>query len=439
LTEDSLAVAIEALSWMAYSGVGERTALLKASRQMNITGLGDLRQGHKWVMETSRFLNRLDWIISEVIPNRVTEDTPHGIRSLLRILAYVRFVDSKPTVVLERMAAWGRQIIGWRELHPYEECIARLASASTNPSTNFLPEVERLSVDTCHPTWYVRHLIRSFGRIFALRVLKRDLTPVANYARANELKTETGSSLGEQLHASKVGALDNVYLLNKLGGADTRAQLASTGKIVIQDFASIVAGLVASPKPNQTVLDVCASPGNKTSHLAAQMKNRGEIYSIELSQSRSLQWKREMVRTGCSIATLVRADARELPVRVQANLVLVDPPCSNSGVFARNPASKWRVTPGRLREQIRLQSEILEAASQRLTYGGTLIYCTCSILPEEDELVVEHFLKKNPDFTLSPQTPFFGCPGERGLTDCQRFYPHLHDCNGYFIAKMRKG
>jgi 16S rRNA (cytosine967-C5)-methyltransferase len=169
------------------------------------------------------------------------------------------------------------------------------------------------------------------------------------------------------------------------------------------------------------------------------MDNEGEIYSVEISPSRSLQWKKETKRTGCSIATLIRADARKLPLRNQADLALVDPPCSNSGVFARNPANKWRVTLALLKDLIRSQGEILQAASERIIDGGTLVYCTCSLLPEENELVVEAFLKKNPEFVLRPQVPFLGREGLRGLSYCQRFYPHLHDCNGYFIAKMRKG
>lgn len=439
MTKDSLALAIEALSWMAYTGIGERTALLKASQQMNITGWSDLRQAHKWIMETSRYQNRLDWFISQVIPDDVMKDTSHGIRSLFRILAYIRFIDSKPAAALERIVGWARQTLGWRELRPYEQDIARLVFDSPNPPTGHLPESEKLSLETCHPAWYVRRLILTFGRDFALRILKRDLRPVATFARVNELKAESESSVAEQLHASKVNGVENVYVLDRGVGADARAKLASSGKVVIQDLGSIVTGLVASPRAGQVVLDLCASPGNKTSHLAALMGNRGEIYSVEISPSRSLQWKKETSRTGCSIATLIRADARKLPLRNQADVALVDPPCSNSGVFARNPASKWRVTPARLKDLIRSQGEILQAASERLIDGGTLVYCTCSVLPEENEFVVEVFLKKNPEFVLSPQIPFLGRAGLRGLGNCQRFYPHLHDCNGYFIAKMRKG
>jgi 16S rRNA (cytosine967-C5)-methyltransferase len=439
LTKDSLAVAIEALSWMAYTGIGERSALLKTAQQMNITERGDLRQAHKWIMETSRFQNRLDWFISQNVPQKELKDASHGIRSLLRILAYLRFVDSKPLTDLNRFVGWARQIIGWQELRPYEEYIARLVSGKRKLSVSQLSEYERLSLETCHPAWYVQRVTLTFGRPAGLKILKRDLSPVSTFARINELRAEDIMSITEQLYASKVDALDRVYVMDKVSKASGLGALASSGKIVIQDLGSIVAGLVAGPKPGQVVLDLCASPGNKTSHLAAQMRNDGEIYSVELSSSRSLQWKKQMVRTGCSIASLIRADAEKLPFRIQADVALVDPPCSNSGVFARNPASKWRTASARMKELIHSQARILQAASERLMGGGTLVYCTCSILPEENEFVVGAFLKKNPEFTLIPQIPFLGCRGLRGLKDCQRFYPHLHDCNGYFVAKMRKG
>jgi len=438
LLRDALGVAVEALSWMAYEGIGERAALLRASQQLNITSPSDLREAHKWVMETSRFQNRLDWFVMQVVPEELIKNASHGIRSLLRILAYLRFIDSKPASVLQRIVGVSRQTIGWRELRPYEESIARLVSSNPNSYVGHTPEFERVSLETCHPIWYVKRLIVTFGRPLALTILKRDLSTVATFARVNELKRENQTSFDEQLHSSQVKVVENVYALDKGGRADARAKLASSGEIVIQDLGSIVAGLVAAPGPGQVVLDVCASPGNKTSHLAAQMGNDGEIYSLEISASRSLQWKREMIRTGCRIATLIMADATKLPIRIQADVVLVDPPCSNSGVFARDPTSKWRLTPTRLKELVRAQGEILQEASEQLNEGGTLVYCTCSILPEENELVVETFLKKNPEYTLTQQRPFLGCPGLRGLSDCQRFFPHLHNCNGYFIAKMRK-
>jgi 16S rRNA (cytosine967-C5)-methyltransferase len=196
--------------------------------------------------------------------------------------------------------------------------------------------------------------------------------------------------------------------------------------------------LVASPKQGEIVLELCAAPGNKTSHLAALMDNKGEIYSVDISERRLSRWRLETQRTGVTIAHSILADARKIPSHVEADVVLVDPPCSNTGVFARNPSIKWKTSTANIDEFASRQRLILEAAAAHVRRNGTLVYCTCTVLPEENEFVIEDFLRREPTFRLVPQTPFLGSPGLRGLALCQRFYPHIHECNGYFIAKMRK-
>ena len=437
MTKDSLALTIEALSWMAYTGIGERSALLKASKQLELNNPDDLRQAHRLIMETTRFQNRVDWLVSKSIPDQTIKQASHGVRSLLKIIAYSKYVAAKSANQLEVIVGWARQIFGWRDLQPYEMSIARLVSGSTRYNSRELPELERVAIETCHPAWYVERLTNIYGRAGALKILVRNLRPVLTFARVNPLRNTDEGLVAKQLDAVKVNGVTNAYLLER-SSHSTRAKLSASGEIVIQDLASIVAGLVASPRAGQLVLDVCASPGNKTSHLAAQMDNQGEIYSIELSADRIRHWKREVTRSGCSIASPILGDASNCPIKDQVDIAMVDPPCSNTGVFARDPVSKWRVTLGRIAELSLRQSTILQAASDQVRPGGALVYCTCSILPEENEFVVETFLRKNPDFKLVPQTPFVGSPGLRGLANCQRFYSHLHDCNGYFISKMER-
>ncbi len=285
LTNDSLALTIEALSWMAYTGIGERSALLKASRQLGLNNLNDLRQAHRLIMETTRFQNRLDWLISQSVPEERTKQASHGIRSLFRIIAYSKYVDTKRVHQLEVIVGWARQIFGWRDLQRYEEDIARLVSRSEPNGYRGLPEFERVAVETCNPAWYVKRLIQIFGRSIALKILTRNLRPVSTFAHLNPLRNKDESLVAKQLNAVKVNGVENAFLLEK-SSQPNRAKLSASGEIVIQDLASIVAGLVASPRAGQSVLDVCASPGNKTTHLAAQMDNLGEIYSIELSPNR---------------------------------------------------------------------------------------------------------------------------------------------------------
>jgi 16S rRNA (cytosine967-C5)-methyltransferase len=441
LTKDSLAVAIEALSWMAYANLGERSALFKAAEQLGVSKTSELRQAHRLVMETTRFQNRLEYLISQVMAQDEIKRAPHGISSFLKMLAYLKYVDGASQKNLAKTVSWARQALGWRELHPYEERIALIVSGSIPIRVDALPEFEKLSFETCHPSWFVERLVRLFGRNRALQMLRRNLQPVPAYARLNSLKvTDEAEKLriAKGLGGSKIEGVENVLRLGKPTRALHQSDLFASGAIVVQDLASITAGLVASPKLGQTVFDICSAPGNKTTHLAEQMQNKGVIYSIDISDQRLMYWTKEINRTGCSIAMPIRADGRRIPLQHEADVLLLDPPCSNTGVFARNPAIKWKTTSARVNEFSLKQYAMLQAASEHVGPNGTLVYCTCSILPEENEYVLEAFLRQNPNFKVVPQTPFLGSPGLRGFDRCQRFYTHLHECNGYFIAKLQR-
>jgi 16S rRNA (cytosine(967)-C(5))-methyltransferase len=438
LTRNSLAIAIEALSWMAYSGIGERTALFKAAEQFERTP-GDLRQAHRLIMETTRFQNRLVYIISRALSADQFHGAPHGVTSFLKILSFLTYIAGAGDEELERNVNWARQTLGWKELHPYERSIALIASRSLSMDIRKLTELERLSLETCHPQWLVKRFFDVFGRAFAVRLLRRNLLPLPTYIRINPLKvaTERKHELPAHIRSSPVRQLPDIWRLES-GEAITRSRLWVEGKIVIQDLASIITGLIASPGFGSRVLDLCAAPGNKTSHLASMMGNKGEIYSIEVSGKRLSHWRMEIERTGCSIVSPICADAGKIPTSDEFDLVLVDPPCSNTGALAKNPSIKWRITPARLREFASRQHAILHEALKHVRSGGTLVYCTCSILPEENEEIIQDLLSRNPDFKLARQEPFLGSPGLRGLDLCQRFYPQIHDCNGYFIAKLKR-
>jgi len=439
LTKSSLAIAIEALSWMAYSGMGERTALFKAAEQIGAAP-GDLQQAHRLIMETTRFQNRLDHILTRTLNPKQLQRTPHGVTSFLRILAYLTYITRARESELERNVKWARQVLSWKELHPYEKSIALIASGTLRTNGQELTEIEQLAFDTCHPSWLVERLVAVFGRGFALQLLQRNLRPLATYIRTNPPRVDIAKpyALPAHIRYSPIPQLAGVWRLDGPAEGLVRSKAWSEGEVVIQDLASITTSLVASPNPGEKVLDLCAAPGNKTSHLASIMRNKGEIYSIDTSQKRLTHWRREMERTSCSIATPICADARSIPISIEADLVLVDPPCSNTGVLAKNPSIKWRITPARVSELVNRQYAILHEASKHARSGGSLVYCTCSILPEENEEVIETFLSRNPEFKIVRQTPILGSPGIRGFDKCQRFYPNLHDCNGYFIAKLKK-
>ena len=169
------------------------------------------------------------------------------------------------------------------------------------------------------------------------------------------------------------------------------------------------------------------------------MHNDGRIASVDFSNRRMKVWKKETARMGTRIADPVIADAcASLPFNLQADLVVLDPPCTSTGVFAKQPSAKWRLRPKSIEKMAAIQWKMINNCAEKVVAGGALTYSTCSITVEENELMIERFLKWHPEFTLAEIEPKMGLPGLRELTRCQRLYPQLHQCNGFFIAKLQK-
>jgi 16S rRNA (cytosine967-C5)-methyltransferase len=123
---------------------------------------------------------------------------------------------------------------------------------------------------------------------------------------------------------------------------------------------------------------------------------------------------------------------------VKADLLILDPPCTGTGTFGRSPSAKWRLAPNSIEKMAEVQWQMLNNCSDYVKPGGKLVYSTCSITVEENEMLIERFVKWHSEFLLTEIKPEIGSPGLRGLEKCQRLFPHVHRCNGFFIAKMVK-
>jgi len=169
------------------------------------------------------------------------------------------------------------------------------------------------------------------------------------------------------------------------------------------------------------------------------MKNQGMIYSFDFSAKRMKTWKKETARMGSEITEPIVSDIRvSLPVLGEADLVVLDPPCTSTGVFAKQPSTKWRLSPKSVQNMAEIQWQMINNCAEKVVGGGALTYSTCSITLEENEGIIERFLKDHSDFKLVEIEPKIGLPGLKGLTQCQRLYPNIHKCNGFFIAKLQK-
>jgi len=447
MLREAWSLAIEALSWMEKEQISERLAIARTAKQLEIDDVNALRFAHGLVCETVRRRNFIDRFINEVLKPKSLSEFTLGVQSFLRLYIYQTRVAKNWTKLdieeAKNIVRLARSILGWRTLQSVEPFLGLLLTESPAAVLKNVGDEERVGLLTFHPTWFVRYCFKLFGRKEALKMLEANLKTPPTYIRLNTLEGSEDEILAklfeEGIRVEKVEGLRHAYKVLGAKQPLTRTKSFNEGLFYIQDKASCYAAEVANPKSGTVLLDVCAAPGAKTTYLAQLMQNHGIIYSIDFSRRRMGVWKNEVARMGIEIAEPIIADAcNPLPVSIEADMVVLDPPCTSTGAFAKIPSAKWRLTQRSVEKMAEIQWQMLENCAEKVKPGGALIYSTCSITVEENEMLIERFLKWHPEFSLVEITPKIGLNGLRGMEKCQRLYPHIHECNGFFIAKLLK-
>jgi 16S rRNA (cytosine967-C5)-methyltransferase len=445
--KDAWAIAIETLSWMEMQKLSERLALARTIKQLGASDPNAIRFAYGLVVETTRHKNLIDKLINTMVAPKKIGEYNLGIQSFLRLYVYqTRVAKNWAKINLqeaESIASLGRSILGWETVREVEPILGFLLTRQLEPILKTASEVEKVSLQTFHPSWFVRYCYGLFGRNEAVAFLEGSVNPPPTYIRVNTL-TATKETVAKKLEAEGV-KLENAeplkytYKIGEMKKPLNTLPSYKEGLFYIQDKASCFAAQAADPKPGSRVFDVCAAPGAKTTYLAQLMHNEGSIASVDFSNRRMKVWKKEVARMGAKIAEPVIADAcAPLPFNTQADLVILDPPCTSTGVFAKQPSAKWRLRPKSIEKMAAIQWKMINSCAEKVAAGGALTYSTCSITVEENEMIIERFLKWHSEFSLAEIMPKLGLPGLRGLTKCQRLYPQLHQCNGFFIAKLQK-
>lgn len=445
LLKDAWTLAIEALSWIELQNLSEKLALNKTAKQLHITNTPAKGLAHKLVCETMRKRNLLDHLINYALAPRSISDFDLGVRAFLRLYAYETKTEPKRDVHKKAIgiARMGRSILGWETLQPVEKALGYLLSLKTETVLKGLSDDEKTALQTYHPTWFVKYCFKLFGRNDALKLLESGQTFPPVYVRVNTLKATEEKILEalqkEEVQFSRVEGLKGVYKIIRTKHPLAKTKSFKEGLFYVQDKAGCLVVEVTAPEPGMTVFDVCTAPGAKTTHLAMLMQNKGAIFSFDYSKRRMNAWKQSISLMGVENATPIISDAcRPLPLNETADVVILDPPCTSTGVFARAPSAKWRLSPRSIRKMAEIQWQMLQNSADKVKEDGWLIYSTCSITVEENEMQIERLLKLRPEFKLCETKPLIGQAGLRGLTKCQRLYPHMHECNGFFIAKLQK-
>jgi len=445
LLKEAWSLAIETLSWMEMQKLSEHLALAKTVRQLGIRDSNVIRLAHRLVCETVRRENFIDKFINNVLKPRAISEFKLGVQAFLRLYVYQTRIakkwskiDVKEAASIARLA---RSILGWQTLQKIEHVLGLLLTQSPDSVLKSVSDEEKVGLSTFHPTWFVRYCFKLLGRNEAMKLLEANMNSPPTYIRLNTLKASEDEIIQklvrEGVKAEKVEKLRYAYKVISTRRPLTKTLSFKEGSFYIQDKASCFAAEVANLKPGITLFDVCAAPGAKTTYLAQLMKNQGVIYSLDYSRRRMNIWRNEVARMGVKIAVPIIADAcNPLPLNIKADMVILDPPCTSTGAFARVPSSKWRLTRRSVDKMTEIQWEMINNCAEKVKSKGFLVYSTCSITVEENERLIERFLKWHPDFSLVKIKSKIGLPGLRGIERCRRLYPHIHQCNGFFIAKL---
>ncbi len=392
------------------------------------------REALSLVLGTVNEQDLADRLVQNALP---TQKLDTRARCLFRLVTHLILRSNES--VARQIGRSIREIAPHELLPSLEFFLGTLLARDPCERPALLTDAERMAIVTHHPSWWVQYCFHLFGRSTTIELLSAPARP--RYLRVNPLKNRGRQNIPVEAKSLatvlvKVPSAPSVYTLNR--SSPTFSKLFSRGLFQTQDLASFLAVRAGDPKPGENILELCAAPGGKTAAMAQLMKNRGRIVSVDYSRIRMNAWKREIERLGVRIAEPVIADASRLGLRESFDLVLIDPPCSGTGVFDRNPRMKWHLSPQSVERFASLQQRFLDSALPLMAEDGRILYCTCSLTIEENELVVSRFLKSHPELETRPVLEKFGSPGLGGMIDCRRFYPHRDRTAGYFVARLQR-
>ena len=294
------------------------------------------------------------------------------------------------------------------------------------------------------PDWLAEQWIQQFPLHEAAGLAAASLEIPPPTLRVNTLKTDRDSLL-ERFSAAGITAEacrfapEGIQLQQR--GQITELPGFDEGLFTVQDQASQLVAHLLGPQPGEQVLDMCAAPGGKATHLAQMMANQGQVLATDLNQRRARRITETATRLGSSSVTPLVADAlaSDYLQGQQFDRILLDAPCSGLGVIRRNPEAKWRLNPAELTRCAARQRLLLNAAAPLLKPGGILESATCSTAAEEDEAVINDFLSRNPQFVVKNGAQCFPAWSEL-FTDSGylRTWPHRHGCDGFFAARLQR-
>ncbi len=401
------------------------------------------RRDRSFVMEmvygVLRYRDTLDWILSRFMKNpaKAGDFTLNNLRASLYQLYFMRVPDwavVSESVELEKSSsAAGKPSL----VNAVLRNILRQKGLFAPPISLEDP-VSNIAINTSHPKWLVKRWLRRFGEEGTRLLAEANNMMPPMTIRVNTLRS-TRQDLLSLLAAHDIDAAptrfspDGITLKHGL----SHAELAfAHGLFVVQDEASQLVSYLLDPQPGEKVLDACAAPGGKATHIAQLMQDSGEITAVEKDDERIEMLRDNIGALGIRSVIIINQDVSKLSGEGPYDRILLDAPCSATGVIRRNPDIKYRRKARDLDDYRTKQIHLISKLSSLLMEGGRLVYSVCSTEPEEGEQVINEFLKTSPEFRIiDAEAEFLKSLMHDGFL---RTYPHLHGMDGFFGVALCK-
>lgn len=395
----------------------------------------------------------LDYVINQVSSVRVNKMKPL-IRNLMRMSVYqMMYMEQVPVSAVCNEAVKLAKKRHFTNLSGFVNGVLRNISRQ-------LPAMELpddYSVRYSVPQELADMLKASYGEETMKLILESFLKDSKVSAVVNTIKI-TRTELMERLTAQGIEVTDAPYVENAFIMSDynylEEIPEFIDGMFQIQDISSMLAGMIASPSKDSTVIDVCAAPGGKSIFAALMMEGTGHVISRDVSEKKTGQIEENVQRLGLGNISVETADALEhnLADEETADMLLADIPCSGLGIIGRKPDIKYNVSREKLDGIVRLQRDILDSVCSYVKHGGYLVYSTCTLNPKENEENVRYIMEKGfapvdiNDLLLESLVNDAKKAGEKYLdklhSDAARgmltLIPGVYECDGFFVAKLKR-
>ena len=364
------------------------------------------------------------------------------VLNILRIGAYqILFMDKIPhsaavNEAVEMVKRWGRPKAAGMVNAILRKFVANWMDMPALPQGT---TADYLSVRYSHPKWLVQRLLDILGPEETEQYLQKNNDIVPTTVQVNPLKT-TAEKLEKELIAAGAAVKQHPWQAGcfEVSGTGDLENLTAfrEGRFTVQDAAARLVATVAQPGQTDRVMDVCAAPGGKSFALAMDMGDKGDILSCDIHPHKLKLIENGAARLGLHSVRTALADAGESHAAwiAAADLVVADVPCSGLGIIRKKPDIRYK-DPKELKNLPKIQRRILENAAIYVRPGGTLVYSTCTVLPEENENVIQSFLAIHPEYELTP----FELPLPIGKTDGQlTLWPQRFGTDGFYICRMKR-